>query len=61
MIIFRNAWTYAEDLYLFNAVDGMGKKWAELAGIMNRNEHAVKNRFNSLIAKNKKKHPHLKK
>jgi hypothetical protein len=28
LAIFRNAWTNDEDLYLFNAVDGMGKKWA---------------------------------
>jgi len=39
----------------------MGKKWSELAAQMNRNEHAVKNRFNSLLIKQKKLTPHVEK
>jgi hypothetical protein len=42
-------------------VEEVGKKWAELAEILKRTEHAVKNRFNSLLVKGKKTYPTIRK
>jgi hypothetical protein len=41
---------------MFEFVQQHGKKWANLVKILNdtRNEHSVKNKFNSIIKKHKK-------
>jgi hypothetical protein len=43
---------------MFEFVQKHGKKWANLVKILNdtRNEHSVKNKFNSIIKKHKKLH-----
>ncbi len=38
-----------------------GKKWSEYAIALKRTEHTVKNRFNSLLIKQKKLTPQIKK
>ena len=43
------------------AVYGQGKKWSEYAFELNRTEHSVKNRFNSLIKRQRKLTPGIKK
>lgn len=37
----------------------LGKKWSEYAAELNRTEHAVKNRYNSVLIKQKKLTPHI--
>lgn len=52
----KGDWTAEECLKLFNFIKNKGKKWAilvkELGG--SRNEHSIKNKFNSLVRKQKK-------
>lgn len=42
-------------------MEEVGKKWAELAELLKRTEHAVKNRFNSLLVKARKTYPAIRK
>lgn len=48
-------WTLEEDLIIFNFVSEHGKRWCKLVPLLNdcRTEHMIKNRFNSLINKQK--------
>lgn len=43
---------------MFEFVQEHGKKWANLVKILNdtRNEHSVKNKFNSIIKKHRKQY-----
>lgn len=50
-----------EDLILLHGVLKSGKKWSELAASLKRTEHMVKNRFNSMVIKQKKLTPQFKK
>ncbi|CAD8084686.1 unnamed protein product [Paramecium primaurelia] len=45
----NDPWTDKEDLELIYQIQQKGKKWAEIAKSMNRNENQVKNRFNCLL------------
>lgn len=38
-----------------------GKKWAKIGSLLNRTEHSVKNRFNSILSKQKKLTPSIRK
>lgn len=56
--ISKGEWTQAEDSCLLEYVLEIGKKWSAIAKcIRKRTEHAVKNRFKSLIKKYKKENP----
>ena len=57
----REVWSEAEDEELLRRVSEKGKKWAQLAGVMSRTEHDVKNRFNSLLSREQKCNPELNK
>lgn len=48
-------------MYLLTRVYEDGKKWSEYAAYLKRTEHTVKNHFNSLIIKQKRATPHIKK
>ncbi len=53
----KGNWTLEEDLTIVEAVlERYGKKWSKMKGELNfrRTEHMIKNRFNSLMTKNKK-------
>ena len=51
----RGAWTEEEDMNLLKVFLQHGKKWSEIAKVIdNRTENAVKNRFNSLMKKYQK-------
>lgn len=54
----KSKWTPSEDFCLMNLVLKEGKKWAMIAKIMGniRTEHMVKNRYNSLLRAEMKKH-----
>lgn len=54
-IITKDEWNHIEDLYILNYVLENGKKWSKISKLLlNRSEHAVKNRYNSLIFKSTK-------
>jgi hypothetical protein len=55
----KGYWKAEECLLLFNFVKENGKKWASLVKIMKntRNEHSIKNKFNSILKKHKKLSP----
>jgi hypothetical protein len=57
----RGAWTTEEDLLLLGRVAVSWKKWSEYAVSLRRTEHTVKNRYNSLLIKQKKLTPQFKK
>lgn len=40
-----------------NSVLEKGKKWSEIAAVLKRTEHTVKNRFNSLMIKSQRDCP----
>jgi hypothetical protein len=42
-------------------VEDQGKKWSEFAASLKRTEHMVKNRFNSILIKQRKLTPSMKK
>lgn len=48
-------WTHKEDLIIFRYVCENGKRWSKVVPLLNetRTEHMIKNRYNSLISKNK--------
>jgi len=51
----RGSWTEAEDQKLLNISLQIGMKWSNIAKkLTGRTENAVKNRFKSLIKKEKK-------
>ena len=52
----RGEWSPAEDLSIFKFVLENGKRWCKIVPILNeaRTEHMIKNRFNSLINKQRK-------
>ena len=60
-MVCRGDWTDQEDMELLCKVLKHGKKWSEFAAEVKRTEHSVKNRFNSLILKQKKMSPEVKK
>ena len=47
----HSQWTPEEDNILISHVHQYGKKWAKISRALNeaRNEHTVKNRYNSLM------------
>lgn len=52
----RGQWTVEEDLVILESVvEGIGKKWSKMVPLLGekRTEHMIKNRFKSLIIKNK--------
>jgi transcription factor MYB, plant len=53
----KGSWSKQEDLQLFQTVKEYGKKWSVISKLFKgaRSEHMVKNRYNSLIHKTKKK------
>jgi hypothetical protein len=58
--ITKRKWTPQEDLCMLSLYREHGHKWSLIARLVsNRNEHMIKNRFNSLRAKLFKKHPSL--
>jgi hypothetical protein len=57
--IYRGEWTVEEDYLLICKVQENGKKWSEYGQEMHRTEHTVKNRFNSLIIRQKRMTPHV--
>lgn len=48
-------WTVAEDVGIFRYVRESGKKWSKIVPLLNsaRTEHMIKNRYNSLVSKNR--------
>ena len=52
---FRDPWTDAEDIELLTLVKEHGRRWAEISKMMDgrRSENNLKNRFNSLIKREK--------
>jgi hypothetical protein len=56
--ISKGEWCQSEDSVLLEYVLEIGKKWSAISKCMkNRTEHAVKNRFKSLLKKYKKENP----
>ena len=55
LIIFRGPWTDEEDIILLKLIQFKGKKWSEISKALNncRTENTVKNRYNSLLKKEK--------
>ena len=55
----KGDWTAEECLQLFNFIKDNGKKWAILVKELgeSRNEHSIKNKFNSLVRKQKNESP----
>lgn len=55
MINIREPWKDDEDFKLLNFVLEYGRKWADISKLFNgtRSENNVKNRFNSLIKREK--------
>ena len=54
-IITKDEWNHNEDLAILDYVLENGKKWSKISKLLvNRSEHAVKNRYNSLIFKTTK-------
>ncbi|CAK89546.1 unnamed protein product (macronuclear) [Paramecium tetraurelia] len=53
--ISKQPWNDEEDIWLLNLVKEQGRKWAEISKIMDgkRSENNLKNRFNSLIKREK--------
>ena len=54
-------WTEDEDLELAKLFLNIGKKWSQVSRKMggSRTEHMVKNRYKSIISKQKKDFPHI--
>lgn len=52
----RGLWTPQEDLKIFKFVMDFGKRWCKLVSVLKdtRTEHMIKNRYNSLINKQRK-------
>lgn len=55
MVFKRGPWKNEEELRMLKLVLSKGKKWSEISKNMksSRTENAVKNRYNSLIKKEK--------
>jgi hypothetical protein len=53
----KNQWTAAEDIKILKYALEAGKKWSAMAAMLDthRTEHMVKNRFNSIINKKRKR------
>ena len=53
----KGDWTLEEDIELIEAVIHHGKKWSKISKILNinRNEHMIKNRYNSIVSKMRRK------
>ena len=47
----RGKWSTGEELFLFEKVGVVGKKWARIAQMMrgSRTEHMVKNKYNTMM------------
>lgn len=54
-------WTVDEDIKLLESVELIGCKWAAISRDLYpfRNEHCVKNRYNSLVTQWKKRNPNF--
>ena len=52
--LFRGEWTNEEDLFIVTKVEESGKKWSEYASELRRTEHCVKNRYNSILIRQRK-------
>jgi hypothetical protein len=52
----RGNWSPREDAAIFEYVLSEGKKWSKLVAVLHykRTEHTIKNRFNAIIAKNRR-------
>ena len=55
----RGEWTQEQDFELLERVVEDGKKWAKIGVLLHRTEHCIKNRFNSILAKQKKLTPNI--
>ena len=49
-INFRSIWKNEEDVFLFQKVEEVGKKWSKISSLLGtRSEHSVKNRYHHVL------------
>ncbi|KAM3147161.1 hypothetical protein pb186bvf_000877 [Paramecium bursaria] len=49
----KNAWSQIEAIQLIDLVKEIGKKWSQIARILNRNDNQVKNKYNAITKNNR--------
>jgi hypothetical protein len=52
----KGNWTVEEDVAIFSYVVEEGKRWSRIVAVLGdrRTEHTIKNRFNAVIARNRR-------